>query len=436
MSELAVLFIIGGLVIVIQIVTLLRIYKTREYGVSDEIKVLKDKITAFDSKLELFPDLLKSKIAESVQEQFTNFTQRIMAQIQELIEKFGVFKTDLTKSMAESSQKTSTDLNSFKEVFQKSLSGDFDKLINNVEKKLDAINNKVQENLSEGFKKTNETFNNVIERLTKIDEAQKKIDSLSTNVVSLQDILTDKKSRGIFGEVQLNHILHAVFGEKNDKVYQTQYTLSNGKMADAILFAPEPTGNIAIDSKFPLENYKRMLDTTLPDSERKRIEKLFKADIRKKIDDIADKYIIPGETAAHAVLFLPAEAIFAELNAYHSDLIQYAHRRKVWITSPTTFVAVLSTLQNVLNDIERRKYADIIQQEIIKLAEDFSRYRVRWDKLSTHIDTVQKDVKDIHTSTRKISSKFEKIASVDLEKETDLKKPLDKPLLDVSNDEE
>lgn len=429
------IIIIGLLILIMQIFVILLIRRKSESGLAGEIKEQKDKIVAFESKLDLFPDLLKSKIAESIQEQFTNFTQRIMEQIQVLVEKFGVFKTDITKSLAETSQKTTTDLNNFKELFQKSLSGDFEKLTTNVEKKLDAINNKVQENLSEGFKKTNETFNNVIERLTKIDEAQKKIDSLSTNVVSLQDILTDKKSRGIFGEVQLNQVLYAVFGEKNDKVYRTQYTLSNGKTVDAILFAPEPTGNIAIDSKFPLENYKRMTDRLLSGEERKQAGKMFKSDVKRQIDDIADKYIIPGETAAHAVMFLPAEAIFAELNAYHSDLIQYAQRRKVWITSPTTFVAVLSTLQNVLNDIERRKYADIIQQEIIKLSEDFSRYQSRWDKLSTHIDTVQKDVKEIHTSTRKITSKFEKIAKVDLEKEGNLKKPLQSTLVGKTDKE-
>ena len=423
------------LILVTEIIILVRMWKTTDEHLANKIEDQKNKIIAFESKLELFPDLLKAKIAESIQEQFTNFTQRIMAQIQELVEKFGIFKTDITKALGETSEKTSKDLNIFKELFQKSLSADFEKLTQNVEKKLDAINNKVQENLSDGFKKTNETFNNVIERLTKIDEAQKKIDSLSTNVVSLQDILTDKKSRGIFGEVQLNQILFAVFGEKNEKVYRTQHTLSNGKTVDAMLFAPEPTGSIAIDSKFPLENYKRMTDRLLSEEERKKAEKQFKSDVKKQIDDIADKYIIKGETAAHAVMFLPAEAIFAEINAYHSDLVQYAQRRNIWITSPTTFIAVLSTLQNVLNDIERRKYADIIQQEIIKLSEDFSRYQNRWDKLSNHIDTVQKDVKDIHTSTRKITRKFEKIAKVDLEKEGHLKTPLQAPLIEESNEE-
>jgi DNA recombination protein RmuC len=411
------LIIIGLIIIILNILIYLRFRQSSDSLLTYEVKEQKEKILSFESKLNLFPDLLQAKTAESTQKQFTEFTQKMMTQIQELIEKFGIFKNDLTKSLAETSQKTSADLISFKELFEKSLTGDFDRLITKVEAKLEAINNKVQENLSEGFKKTNETFNNVIERLTKIDEAQKKIDSLSTNVVSLQDILTDKKSRGIFGEVQLYQILYAAFGEKNDKVFKTQYTLSNGKTVDAILFAPEPTGNVPIDSKFPLENYKRMIDKTLPEQERGAAEKQFKADVKRQVDEISEKYIIPGETANQAVMFLPAEAVFAEINAYHSDLIGYAQRKRIWITSPTTFMAVLNTLQIVMNDIERRKFADIIQQEIIKLSEDFRRYQIRWDKLSTHIDTVHKDVNDIHVSTRKISSSFERIAKVDLEED-------------------
>jgi len=427
-----ILIIFGVILIVLNILIFLKIRRGGDSLLSYEIKEQKDKILSFESKLNLFPELLQAKTAESTQKQFTEFTQKMMAQIQELIEKFGVFKNDLTKTLGENSQKTSADLISFKELFEKSLTGDFDRLITKVEAKLDAINNKVQENLSEGFKKTNETFNNVIERLTKIDEAQKKIDSLSTNVVSLQDILTNKKSRGIYGEVQLYQILYAAFGQKNDKVFKTQYTLSNGKTVDAILFAPDPTGNVPIDSKFPLENYKRMIDKTLSEQETETAEKQFKLDVKRQIDDISEKYIIPGETANQAVMFLPAEAVFAEINAYHSDLISYAQRKRVWITSPTTFMAVLNTLQIVLNDIERRKFADIIQQEIIKLSEDFRRYQVRWDKLSTHIDTVHKDVNEIHVSTKKISSSFERIAKVDLE-EDKLIEDDNLPLLDEPN---
>ncbi|MCK4715520.1 MAG: DNA recombination protein RmuC, partial [Candidatus Marinimicrobia bacterium] len=182
-----IIIIIGLFILLLQIIVFRQLAKKSNARDVEILNELKDKTLSFESKLLVFPDLLQAKIAESVQKQFTDFTQRIMAQIQELIEKFGVFKTDLTKALSESSKSTTEDLNSFKDVFQKGLTTDFDKLILKIEKSLDAINTKVQENLSEGFKKTNETFSNVIERLAKIDEAQKKIDSLSTNVVSLQD---------------------------------------------------------------------------------------------------------------------------------------------------------------------------------------------------------------------------------------------------------
>ncbi|MCK4689656.1 MAG: DNA recombination protein RmuC [Candidatus Marinimicrobia bacterium] len=412
-----ILLVLISVLIILQVILLIKAGGDQKSQNEKLLNNLKDKFFSFESRLELFPELIQSKTADIIQKRFTEFTESIMSKNQDLIEKFGVFKNDLTKSLGENSKKLSEDFSDFKDIFKKSITEDFDKLNITIENKLDAINNKVRESLNEGFKKTNETFNSVIERLAKIDEAPKKIDSLSTNVVSLQDILTDKKSRGVFGEVQLNQILFAVFGEKNDKIFQTQYKLSNSNIVDAILFAPDPPGNIPIDSKFPLENYKRIMDKTLSESERKQAVKLFEIDIRKQIDDIADKYIILGETANQAVMFLPAEAIFAELYAYHESLVNYAQKRRIWITSPTTFMAVLNTLQIVLNDIERRKFADIIQQELMKLSEDFGRYRVRWDKLSTHIDTVQKDVKDIHTTTNKISRSFEKIAKVDLDKD-------------------
>ncbi len=425
-----VIFVLIIILAILQLIVIFKISGINNTSIEKLLGEQKDKVVSFQSKLDLFPELVESKIADTIQKRFTTFADSITTKNQDLIEKFGDFKNDLTKSLLENSKQLTEDFGTFKDAFKKSVNEDFDKLTTTVENKLESINNKVQENLNEGFKKTTETFNNVIERLTKIDEAQKKIDSLSTNVVSLQDILTDKKSRGIFGEVQLNQILFSVFGEKNDKIFQTQYKLSNGNIVDAILFAPDPPGNIPIDSKFPLENYKKMIDRTLSEEERNQAQKLFKSDVKKQIDDIADKYIIPNETANQAVMFLPAEAVFAELYAYHDDLVNYSQRRKIWITSPTTFMAVLSTLQIVLNDIERRKFADIIQQELMKLSEDFRRYKIRWDKLSTHIDTVQKDVKEIHTTTSKITTSFDKIANVELDKEYTIEKQQNIKLLE------
>lgn len=298
--------------------------------------------------------------------------------------------------------------------FKNSLNQDFNLLNEKIEQRLLLINEKVNERLDQNFEKTNKTFVSVLERLSKIDEAQKKIDSLSSDIVSLQSILTDKKTRGIFGEINLKHILSAVFGEGNDALYKLQFTLSNGTIADSILFAPEPLGKIVIDSKFPLENYRAMVDKNLSVIERERHEKLFKLDLKKHIDAIATKYIIPGYTAPDAIMFLPAEAIFAEVNAYHSEVLDYAYKKHVFIASPTTLISTLTVIEMVIKNVERDKYASIIHEELNKLGIEFARYKERWDKLSRSIETVSKDVNEIHTTTDKITKRFNSINQVEI----------------------
>ena len=320
------------------------------------------------------------------------------------VERLGKLETDLTKELGE-----------FKFNFSRVVNEDFNKLNETIINRLNNINDKVNERLDVNFEKTNKTFTNILERLSKIDEAQKKIDSLSGEIVSLQSVLTDKKTRGIFGETNLNYILDSVFG-KNDRIYQTQYSLGNGYICDAILFAPEPLGTICIDSKFPLENYRRMTDRSLSSSEREAATKLFKIDVKKHIDAIKTKYIVPGTTSGEAIMFLPAEAIFAEINAYHPDLVKYSYQSKVWITSPTTLMSTLTIISMILKNMERDKYAKVIHTELNKLGIEFDRYKDRWDKLSRSIDTVSKDVKDIHTTTEKITKRFDAINSVNVEK--------------------
>lgn len=307
------------------------------------------------------------------------------------------------------------EIGEFKLTFSRDLTEDFNKLNDRIENKLEYINGKVNERLDVNFEKTNKTFANVLERLAKIDEAQKKIDNLSSDIVSLQTVLTDKKSRGIFGEVNLHQILASVFGEKNDKLYSLQYTLSTGVIADAIVFAPEPLGKICIDSKFPLENYRYMLEKGITTEEKTRREKLFESDVKKHIDAIGSKYVISGETSDQAIMFLPAEAIFAEINAYHTNLINYAYSRKVYLASPTTLMSLLTVVQAILMGMERDKYTSIIHNELNKLGEEFLRYKDRWDKLSQHMDTVSKDVRDIHITTDKITKRFDEISNVNIE---------------------
>lgn len=320
-----------------------------------------------------------------------------------ITERLGRLEVNMMKSMGD-----------FKNDLSHSLNDDFTKLNEQVERRLLAVNEKVNERLDQNFEKTNKTFMNVIERLSKIDEAQKKIETLSTDIVSLQSILTDKKTRGIFGEVNLKHILSSVFGEKNDSIYRLQYTLSTGVIADCVLFAPEPLGTIAIDSKFPLEHYQMMVDKKLSIEMRENYEKMFKQDMKKHIDAVSNKYIIPGETSDQAILFLPAEAIFAEVNAYHSDIIEYAYKKRVWITSPTTLISTLTVIEMIIKNMERDKYTSVIHEELNKLGLEFARYRERWDKLARSIQTVNKDVENVSITTEKISKKFDSINKVEV----------------------
>jgi DNA recombination protein RmuC len=300
--------------------------------------------------------------------------------------------------------------NSFRNATQH-LSGSVEALAKSVDGRLEQISGKVSERLDEGFKKTNETFVNVMARLATIDEAQKKIDGLTTNVVSLQELLGDKRSRGAFGEVQLEGLVRNIMPPQ---AYAMQYTLPNGTRADCVLKLPEPTGMVAVDSKFPLENYHLMFSAPSP-AERTVAERQFKADIKKHVDDIAGKYIIPDVTSDGAVMFIPAEAVFAEIHAHHPEVVDYAMQKRVWIVSPTTLMAVLNTARAVLKDVETRKQVHIIKDELGKLGKDFSRFDERMKKLADNIRKAHEEAANVEISSRKISQRFASIERVDLD---------------------
>jgi len=278
--------------------------------------------------------------------------------------------------------------------------------------RLQEIGGQVDKRLSDGFEKTTATFADVIKRLALIDEAQKKITALSSEVVSLQHLLADKRSRGAFGEVQLNALVTNIMPP--DK-FAFQHRLPNDKVADCALFLPRPTGTICIDSKFPLESFRVMTDLARDELERKRAESQFKQDIRKHIKDIGEKYVLRDVTAEGAIMFIPAEAVFAEIQAHHPDLVDFAHQSRVWLASPTTLWAILNTAAAVLKDAATREQVDIIQQHLGYLAEDFQRFRLRMDNLARHIQQANRDVDEVNVSARKIAERFEKIERVELD---------------------
>jgi DNA recombination protein RmuC len=314
--------------------------------------------------------------------------------------------------------------NSFRNATQH-LATSIEALSKTVDGRLEQIGGKVNERLEEGFKKTNETFVSVMTRLATIDEAQKKIDGLTTNMVSLQELLGDKRSRGAFGEVQLEGLVRNIMPPQS---YEMQYTLPNGTRADCVLKLPDPTGMVVVDSKFPLENYHRMFGVESV-AEKQVAEKHFKLDIKKHVDDIAGKYINPEVTSDGAVMFIPAEAVFAEIHAHHPEVVDYAMRRRVWIVSPTTLMAVLNTARAVMKDVETRKQVHIIKDELGKLGKEFGRFDERMKKLADHIRQAHEDAQDVRTTSQKISKRFTSIEHVELEQSSIMKTLPDTPLV-------
>lgn len=342
--------------------------------------------------------------------------QRFQESQQLISEKMLTFQQQNQKLINETIQTQMIDVreqinHSFKQ-HASALTSHLQTLTEEIRNQLHHLSQQVNHRLTEGFEKTSSTFTDIVKRLTIIDEAQKKITELSTHVVSLQDVLVDKRSRGAFGEVQLQNLIANMIPTAH---YQMQYTLSNQKRADCILFLPEPSGHIVIDAKFPLETYQKIMATDPMAVERKNLQQQFRQDLQKHIKDIAEKYIIPNETTDGAMMFIPAEAIFAEIHANYPDIIALSQRHKVWLVSPSTLMAVLTTAKAVLKDDATRKQVHIIQKHLHSLADDFQRFEKRMDKLSKHIDLAHQDVSEVNTSAKKITQRFQKIESVDLD---------------------
>lgn len=345
----------------------------------------------------------------------SELSEKILVNVAQQI---GDLKESIAKTLSYSDKQTTEDFIKFS-----------DKMMKSLDEQIEKINKKVDVRLGEGFEQTNKTFTNVVERLAKIDEAQKNIAELSTDVVSLKDILSDKTARGAFGEVQLNQIFEVIYGENKPEIYEPQFTLTNGARVDMILHAPDPTGDICIDSKFPLENYRRKYDPNASDLDRKSATKLFESDVKKHIDDISKKYIISGETASQAIMFIPAEAVFSDIHANHMSLSDYGLKKGVLLASPTTLMAMLSIVQTALKDIERTKYSQQIQQELNKLSEEFGRYSERWKKLKRSVDTLSKSAGELDITSTKITKRFKQISKVD-------KELLDSTMLQIEDEEE
>lgn len=279
-----------------------------------------------------------------------------------------------------------------------------------IDEKLLAMTKNVGEGLQQSTTKTAETIQDLRERLAKIDAAQQKISHLSEQVVSLQEVLSNKQARGAFGEIQLNDLVKSILPPS---AYEFQYVLSNQKRADCVLRLPNPPGMIVIDSKFPLESYQALRNAG-NDREKTEAERFFRTSVLKHIKDIAEKYIITGETAESALMFLPAESIYAELYSNFTDVVEFSYRARVWIVSPTTLMATLNTVRAVLKDTTMREQAGVIQKEVSALINDISRLDERVDSLSRHFDQAAKDINEVRISSGKIIRRINKIEDLQL----------------------
>ncbi len=373
------------------------------------------------SELRLSQQDAAAQLRERLISSFSELREELRSILSEHNTRFEKRQADSSKSLSESLQSGISNLQKqigdYLNRYSEDLGKRMESLTLKTDERLQQISGQVEKRLTEGFEKTTATFADILKRLALIDEAQKRITELSTNVVSLQEILADKRSRGAFGEVQLNALVANVMPEQT---YKTQYTLPNNSIADCVLFLPEPTGMIAIDSKFPLESYRRMTDISVADADKKTAERQFRQDITKHIQDISSKYIISGTTSDGAMMFIPAEAVFAEIHAHYPDLVEKAHKARVWMVSPTTLWAILNTSRSVLRDAATREQVHIIKEHLGLLGKDFGLFQKRMDALEKHIKLAHNDIEEVNTSARKISARFEKIERVELANEKDI----------------
>jgi DNA recombination protein RmuC len=284
-------------------------------------------------------------------------------------------------------------------------------LTRNLNDRLDQVSRSVTHNISETSEKTGKSLADLTQRLALIDAAQKDISALSGQVIGLQQILDNKQARGSFGETRLNDLVQDALPRD---AFKLQHTLSNGRRADCLILLPNPPGPIVVDSKFPLEAYQAMRNAET-DVQRKAALTQLQRDTLKHAQDIAERYILPGETADAALMFLPSESVFSELHVNLPDAIQKCRELRVYPVSPNTMWLTLNTVRAIMRDVEMHQKASLIQREVAVLMEDIDRLGTRVDNLRKHFVQADKDIGEIETSTRKIASRGDRIRNAELD---------------------
>ena len=281
------------------------------------------------------------------------------------------------------------------------------------------LGTRLEQSLRDQNDRTTKSLTTMAEKLAVITEANAHITTLTGQVSQLQNILSNKQARGSFGEVQLENLVRDALP---DSAYDFQVTLSNGRRVDCFLKLPNPPGPIAIDSKFPLESYRQLVaaaDEAARDVARRRLE----ADVKKHITDIAAKYIIPGETAESAILFLPSESVYTEINLQLPKLVEASRRAHVYMAGPDNLMLILHTVRAILRDASMHEAAGLIQTQVDLMMQDVHRLDERVNKLATHFGQAERDINDIQTSTRKITARGDKIAEIEVMDATAVSNP-------------
>ena len=285
-----------------------------------------------------------------------------------------------------------------------------------MEQTLSGFRQQLGQSLQQQTQSTHDNLTKLSERLAVIDTANNQISELTGQVTQLHNILANKTERGAFGEVQLENLIKTVLPPN---AYAFQVTLPNQKRADCVLKLPNPPGDIVIDSKFPLEAW-HSLQNSETKAEQQAARKQLAIAVMGHVKDIQEKYIVAGTTAESACLFLPSEAVYAELHSNMPDVIEASYKARVWIVSPTTMMATLNTVRAVLRDARMREQTAIIQAEMLKLLEDVSRLDTRVDNLNRHFSQAQKDITEIQTSTTRITKRSHKITELDVSDDEDI----------------
>ena len=375
-------------VIVLLLLTVLK--KDKQPNVEVDLK----EIGAIQKQLDLLSAQLKTDIELAVTKEITKFSNQSVSLNETNNEKLERFQRGITESLAQR----------------------FDALNKQIDSKLLVINKKVDEKLSEGFKGTTETMAQVRERLQAIDTAQRNIEKLSGDVVSLKQVLEGNQTRGRYGEFQLSMVLNNVFGGATG-CYEEQYTIKRVKdgddvRADAVVFMPEPNKMICIDSKFPFQDYAKLIDAE-NDEEREKLTKEFGSAVKKHITAIKDKYIIPGKTAPEALMFIPNDGVFAFIHHNLDSVVDYARDQRVILTSPSTLPAILVTINMVRIEVERSKNLEEINKNLKMLGKQFELFSDEWSTFSRQLETVSKSREKLDTRVTRITDKFDAISAHD-----------------------